>query len=149
MAWVIGIGISLALLFAFPRQFGIALVVLVTLIGGIFIYLKVDDKAKEGVEIRVTYDKAKCNQDKYPLFVEIYNGSRSTINGISYVITAHRPGHSNNIADYNVIDSGAILNQKDSHMYCVLLPNFNPYLGDSSSPEALVWGVEYIYPRFQ
>jgi len=43
MAWVVGIGIGLLLLFAFPKQMGVVILLVVLGAGGLFGYLYLED----------------------------------------------------------------------------------------------------------
>ena len=102
MAWVIGIGIFLFLLFVFPRAM-VGLIVLCGVgIGGFLLWdkIKTDERARlrASVTVTVTHDLERCSPE-HPLFVQIHNGSEGTIEKVSFGIEGNRAGYSDPLYD--------------------------------------------------
>ena len=103
MAWIVGIGIFLVLLFAFPKpMFGLIGIVAAAI--GVFVLYQWNEttqrqEKKSKITIVTAYDPARCSDPKWPVFVGFVNKSDSTVSAIGFHLTARRKGYSN--AVYN------------------------------------------------
>jgi hypothetical protein len=158
MAWVIGIGIFLFLLFAFPRAMVGLLVLCGLAIGGWLLWTKLDTdkRARERATVSVTvaYDLERCSPE-YPLFVGILNDSDNTIEAVSFGIEGHRAGYSEPLYDsgYLGYSSDRIIVRGDSWASCWSLPR-QAYGASEQSialnpPNTLVWTAKNTSPRFR
>jgi hypothetical protein len=157
MAWVIGIGIFLFLLFAFPRAIVGLIVLCGVIIGGALLWdkIKTDERARlrAAVTVTVAHDLEQCSPE-YPLFVRINNGSENTVEKVSFGVDGNRAGYSDPIyeSDYQGYSSDKIIARGDSWSTCWTLPR--TAYGTSEQmlalhlPETLVWTVKNISPRF-
>lgn len=157
MAWVIGIGIFLFLLFAFPRAM-LGLIALCGLgIGGFLLWTKLDSdkRAREtaAISITVTYDLERCSPE-YPLFVGIVNASDNTLEAVSFGIEGHRTGYSEPLYDsgYLGYSSDRIIASGDGWANCWTLPRQAYGAAEQSialnPPSTLVWTAKNPSPRF-
>ena len=158
MAWVIGIGIFLFLLFAFPR----AVVGLIALcgvgIGGFFLWNKIEtderNRLRTAVTVKVTHDLERCSTE-YPLLVRIDNGSKNAVEKVSFGIEGKRAGYSDPLYDsgYQGYSSDKILASGEGWSNCWTLPR-QAYGASEQGialhlPETLVWTVKNPNPVFQ
>jgi hypothetical protein len=126
MAWVLGIGVSLVLLFAFPKQM-IALLVLAAVAVGGFLYLmhledvrriEANERDRAQVAIRAKADSKICNDPRYPVMVELSNRSSSrTLNSVYFSLAAHKPGYSGSVVN-NTHTSDKILAPGEKYVDC-------------------------------
>ena len=158
MAWVIGIGIFLFLLFAFPR----AVVGLIALcgvgIGGFFLWNKIEtderNRLRASVTVTVTHDLERCSLE-YPLLVRIHNGSENAVEKVSFGIEGNRAGYSDPLYDsgYLGYSSDKIIAGGEGWTSCWTLPR--QAYGTSEQrialypPETLVWTVTGSSPVFE
>jgi hypothetical protein len=158
MAWVIGIGIFLFLLFAFPRAM-VGLIVLCGVgIGGFLLWdkIKTDERARlrAAVTVTVTHNIERCSPE-YPLFIRIQNGSEDTVEKVSFGIEGNRAGYSDPLYDsgYQGYSSDKIIASGEGWANCWTLPR--TAYGTSEQrlalylPETLVWTVKNSSPTFR
>ena len=50
---------------------------------------------------KVKIDSSRCSDADLPVWVELFNGSTKTIEHASFLVTAKRPGHSEEIAEFH------------------------------------------------
>ena len=98
MVWVIGIGIALFLLFAFPRQaFGLiaVLVAIGCIVIGHLYWVDEQEKAKTAlVRTTATYNPTFCTDARWPIQIEISNGSNQSIDEVTFYLSAFKTGYS-------------------------------------------------------
>ena len=158
MAWVIGIGIFLFLLFAFPRTMVGLLVLCGVAIGGFLLWTKIenDERARKraSVTVTVSYDLDRCSPE-YPLFVQIQNRSDNTVEKVSFGIEGHRSGFSDAIYDsgYLGYSSDRIIASGNSWANCWTIPRKAYGASEQrvalNPPETLVWTVKNTSPTFR
>jgi hypothetical protein len=97
MAWVIGIGVFLLLLFAFPRAMLSLVAILVIIIGSWFAWTYAQDQRRQAdvalTKVLAVYDQGRCPAD-FPLLVKITNESGKTLERVSFSLKAFREGYS-------------------------------------------------------
>ena len=158
MAWVVGIGIFLFLLFAFPRSMGALIVLCGLAIGGFLLWqkLEIDNRAREraAISITVSYDLERCSSD-FPLFIEIVNGSDRTLEAVSFGIEGRRTGYSEPLYDsgYLGYSSDRIIASNDGWANCWTLPRQAYGASDQiialNPPDTLTWSAKNPSPRFR
>ncbi|ANL48629.1 hypothetical protein AMC87_CH04008 [Rhizobium phaseoli] len=99
MAWVVGIGIFLFLLFAFPRQIVGLIAILAAVIFGLWAYSSLNENARKASlrSLFVTVS-ATCNRSDYPLYVTLTNGTGKTVTSTSFKVSGYKPGYSSSVA---------------------------------------------------
>lgn len=157
MAWVVGIGIFVILLFAYPKKTMILVGVLLALAaagGGLFFldnYL--DQRKKDAVQVVVFFDLEKCSEE-YPLFIGIVNGSGSTVEKVSFTVEGKREGYSDTIyrSGYADYETDKIIKDGDSIGTCWRIPPLvygTPTTYKDRFPaKDIVWSITSVYPRF-
>jgi hypothetical protein len=158
LAWVIGIGGALFLLFRFPRPSLIFIVVLVAIgvaVGGFFYVQGQLAKSKAAkVTGKIFYDLEKCSSE-YPLWVGILNESDDTVEKFSFTIKGHLEGYSDPLYDsgYAGNSSDRIVASGEGVTACWTLPREAYGASEEriavNPPETLVWTVENIRPTFR
>lgn len=158
MAWVIGVGIFLLLLFAFPRAIVGLIILCVVLIGSYQLWMKIEQderaKKKASVTVTVNYDLERCRPE-YPLFVRIQNGADDTVEAVSFGVAGRRAGYSNPIYESRFLEysSDRIIASGDSWTSCWALPDpaysASEQKIEQNPPETLVWTVEHTSPSFR
>ena len=158
MAWVIGIGIFLFLLFAFPRAMVGLIVLCAVVIGGFLLWdnIKTDARARlrAAVTVTISHDLELCSPE-YPLFIRIHNGSEDTVEKVSFGIVGNRAGYSDPLYDsgYLGYSSDKIIASGEGWASCWTLPR--TAYGTSEQrlalylPETLVWTVKNSSPTFR
>lgn len=148
MAWVVGIGIFLLLLAAFPR-FTIGLVALAGL--GIFaIFTATNTANKRAAERRAMvvvsagYDVQRCAPD-YPVAVTITNRAPSTVSSTSFTLKGYASGHSDPIYDsgYGQYRDDRIIEPGNAWATCWTVPrrayNVSEQRAAAFPPSAVIW----------
>jgi hypothetical protein len=146
MVWI-AIIIGIILLFIFPKQVGILIGLAVAGIGVTYLYLQAEEndrkKQKEAVKITVAYDLKACSEE-YPIHITVRNDSKKKVNEVSWNISAHKPGYSNNVVDYGYsgeystpYSSDKIINPGQGYGLCYKAPTIK----GSDKPEALNWSA--------
>ena len=157
MAWVVGIGIGLALLFSYPKQMLSLVGVLAVLGGAALLYvMNADSKRAQEAQARrasiyisVKFDPTTCS-DSFPLAVTIENTFNKTLLSVNFDLVGKRSGYSDPIlkTPYSV-KSDKIILSGGIHTACWSVPE--PSYGTSNSvpPDALEWTAEYAYADFE
>lgn len=158
LAWVVGIGGALYLLFRFPRPSLIFIGVVMAIgaaVGGFF-YAQ-DQLAKQKaskVEGTVAYDLERCSPE-FPLFIGIVNSSDDTVEKVSFGIEGHREGYSDALYDsgYLGYSSDRIIAGGEGWANCWTLPRQAYGVSEQrvslNPPETLVWAVKNIRSTFR
>lgn len=157
MAWVIGIGIFLALLIFFPKVVIPILVLAAIGIAGFFyndhLAQKAREQKREAVKLTVARNPAACSE-KFPLLVTIRNGSDDTVNKISFSVQGFRPGHSDPIYDsgFRNYSTDKIIRQGELSYACWAIPAVSYKISEEQAaafpPETLIWSISGAYPDF-
>ncbi len=132
MAWVFGIGIGLFLLFAFPKQMGVLILLLVVGAAGLFgfDYLQQQKRAEEyrkreeSITLSAAYDMGRCSAE-FPIFVEIRNGYTETIESLTFELGGYREGHSSTIYKGLSYTSDRILAPGETYTACWTQPSLD------------------------
>ncbi len=143
----IEIQIGIILLFVFPKQMGILLVVVVVGIVTTYLYLEAENKKqkkqRDDVTVTIRYDTKSCSKE-FPLLVTIKNGSKKTVNKVSWNIGAYKKGYSNNVVEYGYsgeyrtpYSSDKILSSGQGHAVCYKVPPLSRTL----EPQNLNWSA--------
>lgn len=158
MAWAIGIGIFLFLLFNFPKQVVALFFVLAVVGGSLFAWNYWDQQARQAeiqsVLVSTIYSTEACSTD-YPMVVTIRNGSKRVLTQVTFDIKGNRPGYSRAIMDssYRSYTSDKIIAAGKDWTMCWTAPGFAydfPQNQQASVvPSALEWKVENIHPVFE
>jgi hypothetical protein len=146
MVWI-SIIIGIVLLFAFPKQVGILIGVIVLCAGAAYLYFEEQDKQRErqrdAVAITITFDTQSCSKE-FPLLVSIINGSKNIVEKISWNIGAYKKGYSNNVIDYGYssessmpYSSDKILNSGQRLSVCYKTPS----ISGKHIPKELDWSA--------
>ncbi len=157
MAWVVGIGIFLFLLFLFPRPV-ISLIILCAVAGGaLFLYYYLGDKRRgskiAGIDITVNYNIPKCSKD-YPLEIRIKNNSGSTINKIRFNLAGYREGFSEPIygTGYDKYETDKIIPIGKTLWMCWKIPKLSYGKSEAGNtaypPKSMIWKASDFYPDF-
>lgn len=120
MVWVVGIGILAFLLLVFPRQVGGVVLLLIIAGAAIWTYLHFEQRSAERersrISIAVTANTG-CEDPEYPLSVSISNGTRKTIEHLTFDLVAIRPGHSGKFYD-RLLSSDRIIPANHTYRAC-------------------------------
>jgi len=105
MAWVVGIGVALFLLFAFPRQVG--LLILLVVAAGVVLWAVLAVQANNQAQQRASLVAAigagtpTCNDSTHPLMVSFDNETGKVVTLVRFRVAGHYPGHSTDVvSDY-------------------------------------------------
>jgi hypothetical protein len=154
MVWVVGIGLFVLALLAFPKQVGIFLLIVGALIGGAILYYQNQESERvrelAAIRISVAYDLATCTST-HPIAMSISNGTRRTILELNINLSAKRPGYSDDVyTDYvrstRILAPSTIYSacwQLDTSSYSLRVPNDPATLG------SLNWSGSIVTSRFQ
>jgi hypothetical protein len=154
MVWVFGIGIGLLLLFAFPKQMG-AVILLILLAGvGLFGFLHLQDrqraeeyrKREESIALSAAYGAGGCSAE-YPILITIRNGYTQTIESLTFELGGYREGYSSPLYQGLSYKSDRIIAPGDTYAACWTQPSL--YYGAQEVPPAgLTWRASYSYAAF-
>lgn len=161
IAWVLGVGIFLGLLLAFPKRMGVLIAVLVGLsivgAGGIFAYNAFEKRQREqiigNINVVINFDTSECKED-FPLSIGIINGTEQTIQKTSFSIVGLREGHSEPLykSNYREYSTDLIIDAGEGFGTCWSLPKRAYGISDSiierHPPEELIWEVTNVHPTF-
>jgi len=157
MAWVIGIGIFLFLLFVFPRAMVGLIILCGVVIGGWLLWdkIKSEERARKrsAVSITVTHDLEMCSPE-HPLLVRILNGADDTVEKVKFGIEGRRAGYSDPLYDsFRGYSSDRIIASGAEWASCWALPQKDYGVSEQrialNPPETLVWTVRNISPIFR
>jgi hypothetical protein len=151
LAWVVGILGFLLLLFAFPRQTGAVIGVLVLVAVGLWLYFSNQSAQSAREKSLVTASayarSAPCENADYPVFVYFENKSRRTVEYVSFTLKGRRPQHSSSVFDdYRYSDR--ILAPGETYGACWAPSRFTSEqkLQDVTT---LQWSAEILSVRFK
>lgn len=154
MAWVVGIGIGLALFFAFPKQMGVLILLLVIGAAGLGGYVYYQDQKQaadyrhrtESITLKATYDPGGCSTE-FPILVEIHNSYTDTLQELTFELDGYLEGHSSPIYQGSAYKSDRILAPGQTYSACWSRPSL--YYGATETPPGgLIWRASYSYGTF-
>lgn len=154
MAWVIGIGVVLFLLFAFPKQMGAVLLLLLAVGGGVLGWIFYSDsqrleeykRIKESVSMSATFDAVRCSTE-FPIIIKINNRHTETLISVSFGISGFREGYSAPVYKASYLTSDRIISPGQSYETCWAVPSL-VYGAAAAQPETLNWKAESLSPTF-
>jgi hypothetical protein len=157
LAWVVGIGIGLALLFSYPKQM-LSLMGILAVLGGTTLLFVVNADSKRAQEaqarrasiyISVKYDQTICSPS-FPLVVTIENTFNKTLLSVNFDLIGKRSGYSDPVlkTPYSV-KSDKIISSGGIHTACWSVPEASYGTSNSVPPNALEWTAEYAYADFE
>lgn len=157
LAWVVGIGGALYLLFRFPRRSLIFIGVVVAIGAAVGGFFYVQDQLAKRKSAKVTgkifYDLERCSAE-YPLWIGILNDSDDTVEQFSFDVEGHLEGYSDPLYDsgYSGYSSDRIIPSGEGVTACWTLPKQAYGASEQrvahNPPETLVWTVKDIRPTF-
>jgi hypothetical protein len=152
MAWVVGIGIFLFLLCAFPKQIGSIALLIVACCIIAWLYSDAQSKAAVKLRAKITISVSigsGCNDPQYPISVSISNGTNKRINSVYFKLSARRPGFSSEIYSYTET-SDRILNPGDRYIACWSLSSYEMDYGKIKGEDirALSWSARLSSVNF-
>lgn len=124
MAWVVGIGIFLFLLFAFPKQTLVLVGVILVVVGAVASWQwwehHQQQLAREQLKTEARYQGFEC-KDPRPIGVMFWNQGKRTITEIWFSLQAHRKGFSKPVLrDWNTTD--LIVKPGEAYVLCWGVP---------------------------
>lgn len=124
MAWVVGIGFFLLLLFAFPKQMGILIALCAMVVAVVVLYEQFERADKQRLAARIMtvamYSEARCSKE-YPIVVETTNRSSKTIKKIYFDLQGYRENHSDTVLS-SFTTSDRIMKPGESYVSCYKMP---------------------------
>jgi hypothetical protein len=162
VAWVLGLGIFVALLLRFPRGMGILIAVVVGLgvliAGGIWGYSTYETRQRETllakIETLISYDPVKCSAE-YPLLIGFVNRTDRSITKMSFEVSGFREGYSDPVykTPYASYSSDFIIKPGEGSGFCWRVPDKAYGVADATlerhPPETLTWMVTTRLPQFE
>lgn len=154
MAWVIGIGIFVLLLFSFPRQTIALCIGAIVIVAAALIWIHQADVARRETEARerallgvsVLVDRSICADARFPLVVTIRNNSNEkTLISISISIDAYIPNYSNSVV-FQSIESDRIILPRQIYQTCWAVRQPPPTGMDY---DALIWSASIFQFRWR
>jgi hypothetical protein len=154
MVWVVGIGFGLLLLFAFPKQMGAVILLLVLGVGGLFGYIYLENqrqteerrKKEESISLSAAFDITGCSTE-FPILVTIRNGYTETIQTLTFELGGFREGYSSPVYQGLSYRSDRIIAPGDAYTACWTLPSLH-YGAQEAPPDSLNWRASYSYATF-
>lgn len=154
MAWIVGIGLALFLLFAFPKQMGIVILLVVVGAVGLFGYFYLEDQRRaeeyrerqESIVLAASFDVAKCSAE-FPVLVEIRNGYTETVQSLTFELSGYREGYSSPVYRGLSYKSDRIIAPGETYVACWTQPDLD-YGAQAAPPQSLTWRATYSYASF-
>lgn len=154
MAWIVGIGVGLFLLFAFPRQMGVVILFLVLAAAGIagWIYLHDQQQAEErrqreeSITLSAAYGAGGC-AGEFPILINIRNNYTQTIESLTFELGGYREGYSSPVYEGSSYTSDRIIAPGQTYTACWTQPPLD-YGAQEVPPAGLTWRASYSYANF-
>lgn len=154
MAWVVGIGIALFLLFTFPKQMGAVILLLVVAGAGVGGWLYIQDQQlaeerrqrEESITLSAAYDIAGCSAE-FPILISIRNGYTQTIESLTFELGGYREGYSSPVYEGSSYKSDRIIAPGETYTACWTQPSLD-YGAQETPPAGLTWRASYSYATF-
>lgn len=154
IAWVLGVGIGLWLLFRYPKKMGITIAVVVALAtagAGVLYWVQSTATRNHEAEVATLKTKARadssvCTDPAYPIAVAFHNTSNRILEYVTFNLEARRPGYSSAVYS-NYQTSDRILQPDDVYTSCWSLASYKNLGGHQAAD--LDWSVAIYSVRFQ
>ena len=154
MMWIVGIGIFLLLLFSFPRQTGVFLLVVILFSAGLFGWLfykdhkRIEEHRREKFSILISaeFNTKSCTVD-FPISISITNTYSRTLQKVSFELAGYREGYSSPIYRSLTYKSDRIIRPGETYVACWAVPNLE-YGAQKHPPEGLIWRPSYSHGDF-
>ena len=147
--WLIIIVLAAAIMYGFPRQaLIIVIIAIIALAGTGFLVHRSDQTRIAGearrlslIEVQAKADLALCGDPKFPIHIEITNRSPDlTLLDIRFDLIAYRPNYSNPVVSERFKESDRILAPNETFAKC--WPLWSPYsIPGDQTPQSLQWRV--------
>lgn len=156
IAWVLGIGIAVYLLFSFPKKMLILLGVLAVVAAGIGVWIYIEDNRsrwqREAISLSVTYDLEQCSSD-YPMRLQFHNGGRRTLLETRFMLRGFREGRSNPLYEQATYSTDHIIEPGETIILCWTLPVAGWDISEDTlqahPPQTLEWRASVNSARFR
>jgi len=161
IAWVLGVGIAVYLLFRFPKKMLILLGVLAVVAAGVGAWLYVVDNRprweREAISLTVTYDPETCSAD-WPLRIEYQNNARRTLIDSAFAVEGFRDAYSNPLyqSPPSYYSTDRIIEPGEPYLWCYSIPpvsaqnsGIEDLLEVAHPPETLEWRARITSARFR
>lgn len=151
MLWILGIGVGLALLFAFPKQM-FSLICLIAVGAGLLFYVEhqkteTRKQRQASVVMSPTFDLGRCSSE-FPILIAFKNGSSENLLSVNFELSGYQDGFSTPIYKTGPsYSSDRILAPGQSYEACWSVPSLT-YGQRSMPPENLSWRATYSYASF-
>lgn len=125
MAWVVGIGVFLFLLFAFPKQVGSIILLIILAVGAFWLYLSQEQEAnarRKAKILTVAGADSVCNDPEFPLKIQFTNTSDEKLLRVSYSLEGFQPGYSDVVVSDYLRSSDRIMQPGDVYSACWRYP---------------------------
>lgn len=154
MAWVVGIGIGLFLLVAFPKQMGAVILFLVLAGAGLFGFITLQEqqraeerrKKEESIGLSASFDMVRCSAE-FPILIGIRNGYTETIQSLNFELGGYREGFSSPVYIGRSQRSDRIIAPGETYEGCWSVPSLD-YGAQAGPPQAMNWRASYSYATF-
>ena len=154
MVWVVGIGIGLLLLFAFPKQMGAVILFLVLAGAGLFGFITLQEQQRaeeyrkkvESIGLSASFDMVRCSAE-FPILIGIRNGYTETIQSLNFELGGYREGFSSPVYLGRSLQSDRIIRPGETYEVCWSVPSLD-YGATAGPPQALNWRATYSYAAF-
>lgn len=124
MVWVVGIGIFLFLLLAFPKQIGAVILLIIVAIGALYFYLYQGQqaRARKNAMILATAGADQACGSEYPLQIKFTNTTSETLLKVNFDLYGYRPGYSDAVVSSYLRSSDRIMKPGDVYSACWRYP---------------------------
>ncbi len=145
MFLTVGILTCLILIAVFPRAFVVIVVMGIALVGIVLAKNYFDARQKDSISIIVDTVSASCRRPEYPFRITFMNGSRRTVDAVTFELSAFRSGHSTELAEANSFTSDRILEPGDTYSLCYQMPKAKA----NNNPADLLWNATVTAVTFR
>ena len=133
MVWI-ALSVTLVSIIVFPKKFAILTTIIVAGVVGIIEWqsnYRSEDNALpvDPVEVSISYDLDRCNDENRPLFITIKNNGDRIVELVKFELEGRRKGRSLNVLLPHRVTSDYILKSGDSKMVCYKIPTIDPQYG--------------------
>lgn len=155
MIWFAALVTGLLLLFAFPKQMGALILMLVLGAGGLFALIhnaeqrRAEERREQlaSVPVSAIFDATRCSPE-FPILLTIRNNNRQTLLALSFDLIGFREGFSSPV--YRTLTthkSDRIIAPNMIYESCWAVPRLEHGANDAH-PASLSWRVYVAYPTF-
>lgn len=149
IAWVLGIGVGLYLLFRFTKPMLIVVGILVGLaalvVSGFWASGELAKVERSRIAIVVRYDTTGGCEPTHPLLISFKNNSNKTLNYVSFSVHGKRPGYSRDAYSDYLLSSDKILPPGSVHFGCWGIRSYQ----EPDEPLGLEWAAEVSTVSFE